>query len=84
MEHIYDNRYNCRLNKLPLRNKIGGCMAMAYFRGGGIETTLSSLNLFFYVQHMIAASSGLYQLGAGALTSPDGKGQFDQQEKIQK
>lgn len=62
--------------KLPLRNKIGGAMALAYFRGGGIETTLSSLNLFFHVQHMIMASSGLYQLGAGAYTSPDGKGQF--------
>jgi multimeric flavodoxin WrbA len=62
--------------QLPLRNKIGGAMALAYFRGGGIETTLSSLNLFFHVHHMIMASSGLYQLGAGAFTSPDGKGRF--------
>ena len=67
---------HANIYKLPLRNKIGGSMALAYFRGGGIETTLSSLNLFFYVQHMIVASSGLYQLGAGAFTSPDGKGQF--------
>jgi hypothetical protein len=51
-------------------------MALAFFRGGGIETTLSSLNLFFHAQQMIVATSGLYQLGAGAYTSPDGKGQF--------
>ena len=62
--------------KLPLRNKIGGAMALAFFRGGGIETTLSSLNLFFHAQQMLVATSGLYQLGAGAYTSPDGKGQF--------
>ena len=67
---------HANIYKLPLRNKIGGAMALAYFRGGGIETTLTSLNLFFHVQHMIMASSGLYQLGAGAYTSPDGKGQF--------
>jgi multimeric flavodoxin WrbA len=67
---------HANIYKLPLRNKIGGSIALAYFRGGGIETTLSSLNLFFYVQHMIVASSGLYQLGAGAFTSPDGKGRF--------
>ena len=67
---------HAKIYKLTLRNKIGGAMALAYFRGGGIETTLSSLNLFFHVHHMIMASSGLYQLGAGAFTSPDGKGQF--------
>jgi multimeric flavodoxin WrbA len=63
--------------KLPLRNKIGGAMALAFFRGGGIETTLASLNLFFHVQHMIVANSGMYQLGAGAFTSRDGKGRFE-------
>ena len=67
--------------KLPLRNKIGGAMALAFFRGGGIETTLSSLNLFFYVQHMLVASSGLYQLGAGAYSSPDGKGCFKKEPR---
>jgi multimeric flavodoxin WrbA len=67
--------------KLPLRNKIGGAMALAFFRGGGIETTLSSLNLFFHVQHMIVATSGLYQLGAGAYSSPDGKGRFEKEPR---
>jgi multimeric flavodoxin WrbA len=67
--------------KLTLRNKIGGAMALAFFRGGGIETTLSSLNLFFFAQQMLVANSGLYQLGAGAYTSPDGKGRFQKEPR---
>ena len=65
-----------KVYKLPLKNKIGGAMALAFFRGGGIETTLSSINLFFFVHQMIVANSGLYQLGAGAYTSPHGEGRF--------
>ena len=72
---------HANIYKLTLRNKIGGAMALAFFRGGGIETALSSLNLFFHVQHMIAASSGLYQLGAGAYSSPDGKGRFKKEPR---
>ncbi len=70
-----------KVYKLPLKNKIGGAMALAFFRGGGIETTLSSLNLFFFVHQMIVANSGLYQLGAGAYTSPDGKGRFQKEPR---
>ena len=67
--------------KFPMRNKIGGAMALAFFRGGGIETTLSSMNLFFFAQQMLVANSGFYQLGAGAYTSPDGKGQFQKEPR---
>ena len=73
---IHGNMY-----KLRLRNKIGGAMALAFFRGGGIETTLSSLNLFFFAQQMLVANSGWYQLGAGAYTSPDGNGQFQKEPR---
>ena len=62
--------------KFPLKNKIGGAMAVAFFRGGGIETTLSSLNLMIFTHQMILATSGLYQLGSGAYSSPEGKGRF--------
>jgi len=62
--------------KFPLKNKIGASMAVAFFRGGGIETTLSSLNLMFLTHQMIPSTSGLYQLGAGAYSSPEGKGRF--------
>ena len=67
--------------KLPLKNKIGGALAVAFFRGGGIETTLSSINLMFHVHRMIPANSGLYQLGAAACSSPDGKGRFEKEPR---
>jgi len=64
----------------PLTNKIGGAMAIAFFRGGGIETTLSSLNLFFLTHRMILATGG-YQLGSGALSSREGKGGFEKEPR---
>jgi multimeric flavodoxin WrbA len=70
-----------KVYKLPLKNKIGGSMAVAFFRGGGIETTLSSINLFFLVHQMIIANSGVCQLGAGAYTSADGKGGFQKEPR---
>lgn len=68
-----------KVYRLPLKNKIGGAMAVVFFRGGGIESTLSSINMFFYVHQMIVATSGLYQLGAGACSSRDGKGRFEKE-----
>jgi multimeric flavodoxin WrbA len=65
----------------PLKNKIGGAMAIAFFRGAGIETTLSSIDLFFLTHQMIVATGGLYQLGAGALSSPDGMGKFKKEPR---
>ena len=56
-------------------------MTVAFFRGGGIETTLSSINLFFHVHQMIIANSGVCQLGAGAYTSTDGKGGFQKEPR---
>jgi multimeric flavodoxin WrbA len=57
-----------------LRNKIGGSLAVAFFRGGGVETTLSSINSMFFSFQMIIATSRTYQLGAASFTSTDGKG----------
>ena len=67
--------------KLPLKNKIGGALAVAFFRGGGVETTLASINLMFQVHFMIPAHSGLYQLGAAAFSSRDGKGRFEKEPR---
>jgi multimeric flavodoxin WrbA len=67
--------------RMPLKNKIGGAMAIAFFRGGGIETTLSTIDLFFLTQQMIVATGGLYQLGAGAYSSPEGKGKFKKEPR---
>ena len=63
--------------RMALKNKVGGAMAVAFFRGAGLETTLSSLDLFFLTHQMIVANSGLFQLGAGAYSSRDGKGHFE-------
>jgi multimeric flavodoxin WrbA len=63
--------------QFPLKNKIGGAIAVAFFRGAGLETTLSSMDLFFLSHRMILATSGLVQLGAGAYSSREGKGRFE-------
>jgi multimeric flavodoxin WrbA len=70
-----------KVHKLPLKNKIGGAMALSFFRGGGVETTLSSINLFFMCHQMIVANSGLYQMGAGAFTSSGGTGRFQKEPR---
>ena len=74
---VHGNHYKGRL-----RNKIGGAMAIAYFRGGGIETTLQSISVHFSaVQMIIATPDGhsRYQLGAGAFTTREGKGRFEKE-----
>ena len=57
-----------------LKNKIGGSLAVAFFRGGGVETALSSINSMFFIFQMIVATSRTYQFGAASFTSTDGKG----------
>ncbi len=66
-----------KIYKLSLTNKVGGAMAVAFFRGAGLETTLSTLDLFFLTHQMIVANSRMYQLGAGAFSSREGKGRFE-------
>jgi multimeric flavodoxin WrbA len=66
-----------KIYKFPLKNKVGGALAVAYFRGAGLETTLSTLDLFFMTHQMIVANSRLFQLGAGAFSSREGKGRFE-------
>ena len=68
---VHGNLYH-----MSLKNKVGGAIAMGFFRGGGVETTLSSINVFFHSQRMIMAN-GLYQLGAAAFSTREGKGKFE-------
>ena len=49
-------------------------IALAFFRGGGVETTLASLNAMFFIFQMLIATSRQYQLGAATFSSIDGKG----------
>jgi multimeric flavodoxin WrbA len=60
-----------------LKNKIGGAMAVAFYRGAGLETTLASINSAFHTLGLITAHTALYHQGAGGVTSRDGKGRFE-------
>lgn len=58
-----------------LRNKVGGSLAVAFFRGGGLEGTLASMNSMFNIFQMpVATASMTYQQGAGIVTSVNGTG----------
>lgn len=66
--------------KMSLKNKIGGALAVSFFRGGGIETTLLSIDLLLIGLQMILAT-GWYQLGSGAYSSREGKGGFEKEPR---
>lgn len=68
---VHGNLYGGRL-----RNKVGGAIAVAFVRGGGVETTLAGINSLFFALQMIIANSMGYQAGAGLLTSLEGKGKI--------
>jgi multimeric flavodoxin WrbA len=61
-----------------LRNKIGVSAAVAWLRNGGLETTHLSHIYAFLTLEMIPVSvhSGVSPLGASALASEDGSGEF--------
>ncbi|MDD5169499.1 MAG: flavodoxin family protein [Syntrophales bacterium] len=62
-----------------LRNKIGVSMAVSWLRHGGIETTHLSHLYAFLALEMIPATAhkGVSLLGASALASRQGSGDFD-------
>ena len=66
-----------------LRNKIGGSLAVAWFRHAGVETTLNTINYLFFAVNMIIASPDLGFFGTGAFSSPDGTGRREKSEKLQ-
>lgn len=57
-----------------MRNKVGGSLAVAWFRNAGIELTLMTLNTAFSVLGMVTASPDLGVYGGSAFSSLDGKG----------
>jgi multimeric flavodoxin WrbA len=67
--------------RFPLKNKVGGALAVTYFRGAGLETTLAGLDVFFLCHQMILAVSGLYHLGAGAFSTRNGLGLFEKEPR---
>jgi len=62
------------LTRGTLRNKVGGALAVAWFRNAGVELTLITLNTAFSVLGMVTASPDLGVYGGSAFSSLDGKG----------
>ena len=67
-----------------LKNKVGGALAVAWFRHGGIESALISILYGFLLMEMIPASvPGLGALyGAGGLSSARGEGKHDPENRL--
>lgn len=57
-----------------LRNKVGGSLAVAWFRNAGIEMTLMTIDTAFHVLGMVVATPDLGVFGGAAFSSLDGKG----------
>jgi len=72
------------LVKGKLRNKIGVSAAVSWLRNGGIETTHLSHLYAFMTLEMIPASvhKGISPLGASAVASINGAGEFDPSFKL--
>lgn len=57
-----------------LRNKVGAAVAVAWFRTGGAEMALVTMNQFFFAVNMVIAAPDLGLSGAAAFSSLDGTG----------
>ncbi len=66
------------------KDKVGGALAVAWSRHGGIETALLSIDYAFLLMEMIPVSvplsGALY--GGGGLSSLSGAGKFDPEDKL--
>jgi len=63
------------LTRGAMRNKVGGGLAVAWFRNAGIEQTLININTAFQVLGMVIAPPDLGVLGGAAFSSIDGRGE---------
>jgi len=65
-----------------LRNKVGGSMAVAWFRMAGLEMALITMNQFFYAVNMVIASSEMGLQGGSAFSSLGGIGRREGDDKL--
>lgn len=73
---IHGNMYRGRLT-----DKVGGAMAVGWFRHGGLETALQSILVGFMTYQMIPVGSTDCPWGAPAVASQGGTGRFDKQNR---
>lgn len=67
-----------------LKDKVGGALAVAWMRHGGVETALLSIDYFFHSFEMISATvhhCGVL-FGAGGTSSFGGTGKYDPKDKL--
>lgn len=64
-----------------LRDKVGVALAVSWFRNTGLETTLLSIVSGIVTLGMIPVG-GIGDLGAGALSSKEGTGSFDRENRL--
>lgn len=62
------------LTRGAMRNKVGGALAVAWFRNAGIEMTLLTIDTAFHVLGMVVATPDIGVFGGSAFSSLDGKG----------
>lgn len=65
-----------------LRNKVGGSIAVAWFRMAGLEMALITVNQFFYAVNMVIASSEMGLQGGSAFSSLEGVGKRDGDDRL--
>ena len=72
------------LARKKLKNKIGMSAAVAWMRNAGFETTHLSHICTFLTMEMIPATvhTGISPLGASAVSSPNGTGEFDENIRL--
>jgi len=65
-----------------LRNKVGGSLAVAWFRMAGLEMALLSVNQFFYAVNMVIAAPDLGLQGGSAFSSLEGSGRREGKDRL--
>jgi len=84
---VMDRLRACAFGKVyegKLKDKVGGALAVAWMRHGGVETSLLSIDYFFFGFEMIVATvhhPGVL-FGAGGTSSFGGTGGFDPKDKL--
>ena len=64
-----------------LKDKVGGALAVVWFRSGGVETTLLTMHYAFSALGMLPAVEHGIFLGAAGVSSLSGTGEFDPDDK---
>ncbi|OFW58025.1 MAG: hypothetical protein A2W01_10620 [Candidatus Solincola sediminis] len=65
-----------------MRNKVGGSIAVGWFRLGGLETALLSINQFFHGVDMVIAAPEAGLHGGSVLSSLEGAGRRDGVDRL--